>query len=115
MSAETRSYLKGLFIGGLIGAVLGVLCAPKSGKETREELKKKTDELIAKTKGGYEYAVEHLKEMEAAAKHKVEDVEETVSEMTERGMGAFQDTKNRFKKAIEAGIEAYKNEKTKDV
>lgn len=115
MSSETRSFLKGLLIGGLIGAVLSVLYAPKSGKETREELKKKTDEWIAKTKEGYEYTVEHLKEVETAAKHKVEDMEEKVSGIAEHGIGVFQDTKNRFKKAIEAGVETYKNEKTKEV
>lgn len=41
----------GKFIAGAaIGAGLGVLFAPKSGEETRRDLKKKIDELIAKAK-----------------------------------------------------------------
>ena len=37
-------------VGAGIGAGLGILFAPKSGKETRKELKIKIDELIAKAK-----------------------------------------------------------------
>ena len=37
-------------LGGLIGAGIGVLFAPKKGSETRKELKGKLDELVRKTK-----------------------------------------------------------------
>jgi gas vesicle protein len=39
-----------LLAGVAIGAGLGILFAPKSGKETRKELKEKMDELINKAK-----------------------------------------------------------------
>lgn len=39
-----------LFAGLAIGAGLGILFAPKKGSETRMELKKKMDELLAKAK-----------------------------------------------------------------
>lgn len=38
MSKETDSFLKGLAIGALTGAVAGVLLAPKSGAETRKDI-----------------------------------------------------------------------------
>jgi gas vesicle protein len=37
-------------VGVAIGAGIGILFAPKSGKETREDIKKKCDELIDKAK-----------------------------------------------------------------
>ena len=38
------------FAGAAIGAGLGLLFAPKSGKETRKELKKSIDELVQKAR-----------------------------------------------------------------
>ena len=41
----------GKFVAGAaVGAGLGLLLAPKSGKELRKDLKKKMDELVAKAK-----------------------------------------------------------------
>ena len=40
----------GAGIGAAVGVGVGVLIAPKSGKETRDDLKKKLDELLAKVK-----------------------------------------------------------------
>lgn len=37
-------------LGAAIGATLGVLFAPKSGKETRKAIKEKAEDLIEKTK-----------------------------------------------------------------
>ena len=50
----------GKFVAGAaVGAGLGLLFAPKTGKEMRKELKKKIDELIEKTK---EIDVDEVKE-----------------------------------------------------
>ena len=46
-------------LGAGIGAALGLLFAPKSGKETRAELKEKLDELLKKAK---EIDIEEVKE-----------------------------------------------------
>jgi gas vesicle protein len=40
MANGTGKFLGGLLIGGAIGAALGILFAPRSGKETRQMLKK---------------------------------------------------------------------------
>lgn len=39
MASGTGKFLGGLLIGGAIGAALGILFAPRSGKETRQMLK----------------------------------------------------------------------------
>jgi len=38
-------FLAGVGVGALIGAAAGILLAPRSGAETREELARKFDEL----------------------------------------------------------------------
>jgi gas vesicle protein len=124
MSDRSGDFIKGLFIGGLIGAVLGILYAPKSGKETREDIARKTEELMArareeyelaleKSKKAYEAAVKRLKEAEIAAKEKVVEMESKVEELAERGKETILDGKGRLKRAIDAGVEAFKEEKEK--
>ena len=54
-------WLKGFFIGGLVGVVVGILFAPKSGKETRQELGDKATNLAVRMKEEYEVALEKSK------------------------------------------------------
>jgi gas vesicle protein len=42
---SANSFLTGLLTGAAIGGILALLYAPKSGKETREQIKNKFDEL----------------------------------------------------------------------
>jgi gas vesicle protein len=41
----TGSFITGLLAGAAIGGVIALLYAPKSGKETREDLKHKLEDL----------------------------------------------------------------------
>ena len=124
MSEKSSDLLKGLFIGGFIGVVLGILYAPKSGKETREDIVRITEDLLSKGKEEYEKAVERSKEayetavkrlkgLEISAKEQVEEVESKVSEFAHKGADAIADSKNRLKKAIDAGVDAYREENNK--
>ncbi|RPI79535.1 MAG: YtxH domain-containing protein [Desulfobacteraceae bacterium] len=90
MSERTGDFLKGLIIGSVAGAVIGILFAPKSGKETREQIAKKTGEwmnkakeeyelTLEKGKKAYETALHRVKHSEAAAGHKTSASEKTDS------------------------------------
>ncbi|MEK6535765.1 MAG: YtxH domain-containing protein [Thermodesulfobacteriota bacterium] len=122
--SKNGDFIAGLVVGGLIGAVIGILYAPKSGKETREEIGRKADELLSKAKEeyghaveksrkAYEATVERLKELEETAKEKVEEVGEKVDELAGRGKETLLDGKSRLKKAIEAGVGAFREEQNK--
>lgn len=51
MSNKNKKSGLGKFLAGIgIGAGLGILFAPKSGEETRADLKKKLDEFVAEAK-----------------------------------------------------------------
>jgi gas vesicle protein len=54
-------WLKGLLIGGLAGIAVGLLYAPKSGKETRSNLGDKAANLAERMKEEYEVALEKSK------------------------------------------------------
>jgi len=126
MSENNSDLLKGLFIGGFIGVVLGILYAPKSGKETREDIARTTEDLLSKgkeeyekaverSKAAYEAAIKRLKGLEISAKEKMEEVESKVNEFAHQGADAIAVNKNRLKKAIDAGVEAYREENKKPV
>jgi len=123
MSDRAGAFLKGLLIGGVIGAVVGILYAPKSGRETREDIGRKAEELVAKAKEEYEQALEksrktyetavsRLKKIEEAAREKVGELEAKAGTMVEKGKESLEDNKGRLKRAIDAGVEAYKEEKS---
>lgn len=47
------SFLKGTLLGVLVGGLAGVLFAPKSGKETREDIKKAATDVAKKAETMY--------------------------------------------------------------
>jgi gas vesicle protein len=47
---RTFSFLDGAFIGGLIGAVIGLLLAPGSGDEVRKQMKDRVEQVQLEVK-----------------------------------------------------------------
>lgn len=86
--------LVGLAIGGAIGTIAGLLLAPRSGKQTRQLLKKSADALP-------ELAEDLATTLQLQAG--------SLSEATQRN---WQETLDRLKEAIAAGIEASQGEMT---
>ena len=84
--------VKGLIIGGLIGAALGILYAPKSGKEMREGIRHSAEELLEQAKEQYEEATRKIEQLASREKE------------------LYVGKKERVKKALEAGVEAFKQE-----
>jgi gas vesicle protein len=56
MSEHNDNFFKGLLLGGVIGAVAGILFAPKAGREIRQEISDETDKLVNKLKADLEKA-----------------------------------------------------------
>lgn len=52
-------FVKGLIVGGITGALAGLLFAPKSGKKLRADIKEKGADVLKDTK---EFLRQHSKE-----------------------------------------------------
>jgi len=82
-------------LGGLVGAGLALLTAPRSGRETREKIREFADETKKKAS---EYADQTKDKLSSAVEHGKEFVSEK---------------KSLISSAIEAGKDAYGKEKEK--
>jgi gas vesicle protein len=84
------------FLVGLgVGALVGVLFAPKSGEDTREYLTKRAEE-------GRDFA-----------QRKARELRERADDLIERGKEVATRQKESLSAAVEAGREAYQREKGK--
>jgi gas vesicle protein len=121
-SATTK--LTYLLIGGGIGAILALLFAPKSGEELRGDIadatrkglekgKETAAQLQEKAGEYYEVTREKAGEYYAAAQEKVGEIKDKAGEIAEKAKSAATSTANPFTAAIEAGKEAYTEEKRK--
>jgi len=71
--ADNGDFLAGLVIGGLLGFVAGVLLAPASGKETRDRIADKTQDVVEQTR-------ETVGEVSSKIKEGVTKIVETAKE-----------------------------------
>lgn len=116
--ASAGTKLTYLLIGGGIGAILALLFAPKSGQELREDIADATRRGIEK---GRETAT-HLQEVAGdyyevtreRASEAIHHAQERAEELGEKARSAAAQTATPFSAAIEAGKQAYKDEKRKN-
>ena len=122
-SATTK--LTYLLIGGGIGAILALLFAPKSGEELRGDIADVTRKGLEKgretaaqlqEKAGeyYEVTREKAGEYYSAAQEKAGELKTKAGEIAEKAKSAASSTANPFSAAIEAGKDAYTEEKRKN-
>ena len=86
-----------LFIGLIMGGILGILFAPKSGKETRKELIEKSEKIIEKGKEGLGDVVEKTKDLAQVGKQKIEELKIAGEEMWEKSKKKVEDTAKKIK------------------
>jgi gas vesicle protein len=104
-----------LIIGGGIGAVIALLFAPKSGKELREDIADASRKGLEKGKEAATQLQERAGEYYEVGREKASELYQTAQEkagdLTEKARAAAARTTNPFTAAIEAGKEAYTQEK----
>ena len=85
-------FLAGFIVGGAIGAITGILLAPKSGEETRAMLADSAKEAIEK-------ADKTVKEIQSKADDVVSDLQKKGDEIKEKIQDLIAKQKNEPEKA----------------
>jgi len=95
MAENIGSKVTYFMVGIGIGALVGILFAPKSGEDTRDYLLQKADE-------GKDYA-----------QKKARELRERAEDLLERSKEVARGQKDSISAAVEAGRDAYQREKAK--
>jgi gas vesicle protein len=96
MSEDNGGSKVGFFLAGLgMGAVIALLFAPRSGKETRD------------------YIVHRAEEGRDFVKTKSEEIRKQAEDAVEKGKDLVNKQKDLLSAALEAGKQAYQDEKIK--
>lgn len=90
---RSGSFIMGMLVGSAIGAIAAILVAPRSGRQTRQRLKK---------------SVEALPELADDLAKTVQSQADRLSESTLRN---WDETLQRLREAIAAGLEASQQER----
>jgi gas vesicle protein len=125
-SGTAKGLLVGFLIGGVVGAITALLYAPKSGKELRSDIKRKANDIadgaseyIKSTKmksqdfinTGRSRSEQVVSDVREKAEHLMGDADKMLSEIRERAGSES----GKIKAAFKAGVNAYRNEKDKEI
>ena len=124
MAEESKSYGLAWFLAGLgVGALVGILYAPKAGRETRDDIasgaKEGTEYLRARTRQAAEEVSAIVDKGKEQVTEYVERGREAVDrgraqweEFVERGKNLVTDQSLRVTAAVDAGRQAYRTSST---
>jgi gas vesicle protein len=112
---SSTTKLSYLLIGGGIGALLALLFAPKSGQELRGDIADVTRKGVEKGKETAALVGEKAGDYYEVTRDKAGELYSTAQEkagaIAEKAKGAVSSASNPFSAALEAGKEAYTDEK----
>lgn len=99
------SFLAGLLLGGVNGAVAMLLMAPQSGKETREQIRQQGIELRDQTVKTVEGAVTQAR---GKARQITDDVREQAGELQKRGQDMLDEQRDHLSETLKDAGKAVK-------
>ncbi|MBE0425990.1 MAG: YtxH domain-containing protein [Nitrospirae bacterium] len=91
-------------LGGLIGAAIALLYAPKSGRETRKDIAKTARRVKSETSDLIEDTVEGIQDFAG-------DIKDKVTHIIERGVELSDNAKNEILKSLEHGQKAIEKQR----
>ncbi len=118
----TKGFLLGVLAGGIAGGLIALLYAPKSGRELRQDIGRKKDELISDAEEYIDIAKSKASDIIASgrkkadelihdAKSKADSLSKGAGQMYTHGKEMVIDEAAKIKDALRAGVDTYKEER----
>lgn len=116
------AFAKGFFVGGLIGATLALLFAPKSGRELREDIKQKSSDLKkdvdalytetkSKTTELWEEGLKQVEHLKTEAEEKLRQAKAKATEIIEDTKKWAEGLKGKTEEKLTEATESQEDEK----
>lgn len=102
-----KGFTLGVVVGSAIGAVVALLTAPKSGKETREDLKVKANEMKEKARDTAEDVKKKTDKFKDEAQKKASEAKKDTAEVVE-------DWKSRVGRVVETAKDEFSKQSLDD-
>lgn len=110
-----QNFALGIGFVGALGVATGMLTAPKSGKETREDMKGKVANTIKTIKDNVQKNVDMIKDSTSDVEHKVCNEIKDIKEKTENVKNDIKDGYHEVEKDINKITENISKELSKSV
>lgn len=94
MSNSTSRFFEGLLLGGILGAIVGVLFAPKSGREMRKHLVDSSDEI-------YKNASTNISDMKDRTEQALQDFQSKSDTVLKQATRQFEETRDQLTTKIQ--------------
>ena len=104
ITKKTSGFVLSFLIGGVIGSAIALMYAPKSGKNLRNDIGRKTTELIDQGK-------KLTYDSWNGAKDTAETTFESANEFLNSGVDKIVSKAERVKDSFKSGMEAFKEER----
>jgi gas vesicle protein len=104
ITKKTSGFVLSFLIGGVVGSAIALMYAPKSGKNLRNDIGRKTNELIDQGK-------KLTYDSWNGAKETAETTLDSANEFLNSGVEKIVSKAERVKDSFKTGIEAYKEER----
>ncbi len=106
MEDDYKKIAGAFLLGGIIGAAIALLYAPKSGKETRRDIARTAKRVKKETADLIEDTVEGIQEFAG-------DIKDRISHIIERGIELSENAKKDLVKSLEYGQKAFEKTEKK--
>jgi len=94
-NSSTSGVLLSFIVGGLAGAAIAVLFAPRAGRETRELISDRVKDGLAKGRDLKEEVVSRSQHLRDEAVDFIEERKERLGSAVEAGQKAYRDARDR--------------------